>query len=93
MTSKEKGRIWVNNKNWQETGYFRPTALIFAETQDIKLRYGKGETFAQIALTYGIAPADIRRALGLEVRGEIVESGAYLRREEVFPSVRIEAFL
>jgi hypothetical protein len=66
MNSKEKGRRWFYNKRWSETGYFRPTALTYEETADIKLRYSKGETFAQIALTYGVVAADVRRALGLE---------------------------
>jgi hypothetical protein len=64
--TKERGRRYFMNKQWSETGYFRPTVLTYEETADIKLRFGKGETLAQIAVTYGVAAADVRRALRLE---------------------------
>jgi hypothetical protein len=64
MTSKEKGRRLFNNRQWQETAYFRPTALSYEETQDIKSWYTKGQNISQIALTYGVTIAAVRKALG-----------------------------
>jgi hypothetical protein len=62
MNAKDR-KEWSNERNYGLTGIYSTGDITFEESKDIQTRCVKGQTPPQIANTYGLSTASVRKAL------------------------------